>query len=49
MWCSERYVETYGSRQATLQVVEGENHMITNRRKEVVSRTVAFFREVFGQ
>ena len=46
MWCSEQYLETYGSR-ATLVKVDGENHMITRRKKEILSRTVAFFREVF--
>ena len=46
MWCSERYLETYGSH-ATLQVVEGENHTITRRRKQVVEATVEFFKEVF--
>ena len=46
MWCSERYLQTYGS-SATLQVVEGENHTITRRRKQVVAGTVAFFQRVF--
>ena len=46
MWCSERYLETYGSH-ATLQVVEGENHTITRHRKQVVEATVEFFKEVF--
>jgi len=49
MWCSERFLETYGTQQASLQVVEGENHLIPPRRKEVVSRTVAFFRHIFGK
>lgn len=47
MWCSEQYLETYGSR-ATLVKVDGENHMITRRKKEILSRTVAFFRQVLG-
>jgi pimeloyl-ACP methyl ester carboxylesterase len=46
MWCSERFKETYGDH-ATLQVVKGENHMISRHRKEVVARTVKFFRNVF--
>ena len=46
MWCSERYLEAYGSH-ATLKVVEGENHTITRRRKQVVRETVEFFRGVF--
>ena len=46
MWCSERYLETYGSH-ATLKVVEGENHTITRRRKQVVGETVEFFKRVF--
>ena len=46
MWCSERYLEAYGSH-ATLKVVEGENHTITRRRKQVVGETVEFFKEVF--
>ena len=48
MWCSERYLEAYGSH-ATLKVVEGENHTITRRRKQVVAETVEFFRGVFGK
>ena len=46
MWCSEEYLATYGSR-ATLVKVDGENHLITRRKKEICARTVAFFREVF--
>lgn len=48
MWCSERYLEAYGSN-ATLKVVEGENHTITRRRKQVVGETVEFFKTVFGK
>ena len=47
MWCSEQYLETYGSR-ATLVKVDGENHLITRRKKEILSRTVAFFQELFN-
>ena len=47
MWCSERYLEAYGSH-ATLKVVEGENHTITRRRKQVVGETVEFFKKVFS-
>ena len=46
MWCSEEYLATYGSR-ATLVKVDGENHLITRRKKEICARTVAFFRQVF--
>ena len=45
MWCSEQYLETYGDR-ATLVRVDGENHLITRRKKEILSHTVAFFQEV---
>jgi pimeloyl-ACP methyl ester carboxylesterase len=48
MWCSERYLEAYGPH-ATLKVVEGENHTITRRRKQVVAHTVEFFKTVFGK
>lgn len=47
MWCSERFLETYGDN-ATLQVVEGENHTISRHRKEVTAHTVTFFKNVFG-
>ncbi|MCR5192141.1 MAG: alpha/beta fold hydrolase [Bacteroidales bacterium] len=47
MWCSERFLRTYGN-QATLKVVEGENHTITRRRNEIISLTVDFFKQVFG-
>ncbi len=43
MWCSERYLETYGDR-AGLIPVEGENHTITRRRREVVRLVVDFFK-----
>ena len=46
MWCSEQYLETYGER-ASLVKVDGENHLITRRKKEICNRTVAFFEEVF--
>ena len=46
MWCSEQYLETYGAN-ATLKVVEGENHTITRRRKQVIGETVTFFKKVF--
>ena len=48
MWCSERYLEAYGPH-ATLKVVEGENHTITRRRKQVVAETVEFFKSIFGK
>ena len=48
MWCSEKFLETYGD-SARLNVIEGENHMITKRRKEVVRQAVTFFKEVFGR
>jgi len=48
MWCSERYLEAYGPH-ATLKVVEGENHTITRRRKQVFAETVEFFRAVLGR
>lgn len=47
MWCSEKYLQTYGQ-QAKLSVVEGENHTITRKRKVVVAHTVEFFKTVFG-
>ena len=47
MWCSEKYLETYGSH-ATLTVVEGENHTITRRRNEVIGHAVEFFKQVFN-
>ena len=47
MWCSERYLEAYGPH-ATLKVVEGENHTITCRRKQVVAETVEFLEGCLG-
>jgi pimeloyl-ACP methyl ester carboxylesterase len=43
MWCSERYKEVYGA-PAELIVVDGENHTITRRRRQVVSLIVDFFK-----
>lgn len=42
LWCSDRYKETYGEK-AELKIIEGENHTITRRRKEVVRAVVEFF------
>ncbi len=47
IWCSERYKETYGDN-ATLKLIDGENHTITRRRDQVVSDVVDFFRKVLG-
>ena len=45
MSCSEKFVETYGDR-SELITVEGENHMITRTKKEVVALAVSFFEEL---
>lgn len=45
MSCSEKFVETYGDR-SELITVEGENHMITRKKKEVVAMAVSFFEEL---
>lgn len=42
MWCSEKFKETYGDK-AELSVIDGENHLISRRRGEVVSQVVGFF------
>ncbi len=47
MWCSECCLQTYGGN-ATLQIVEGENHTVTRRRKQAVAYTVDFFKNAFG-
>ena len=46
MWCSEQYLETYGD-WATVVKVDGENHLITRRKKEICRQVVSFFRELF--
>ena len=46
LWCSEKYLETYGDH-AELCVIPGVNHTITTHRKEVVTRAVHFFRNLF--
>ena len=47
MSCSERYAETYGDR-SELIVVEGENHLITRKKKKVVTLSVGFFKELWN-
>ncbi|MBQ8574121.1 MAG: alpha/beta hydrolase [Bacteroidales bacterium] len=47
MSCSERYAEVYGEK-AELIVVEGENHLITRKKKKVVVLSVVFFKEVWN-
>ena len=44
LWCSEKYLETYGEK-ASLRMVEGENHTITRKKKEVCGAVTAFFKE----
>jgi len=43
LWCSEKYLETYGSPNASLHLVEGGDHTITRHRSEFVEQSVAFF------
>lgn len=45
--CSEKFVEAYGDR-SELIVVEGENHMITFRKKKTVALAVEFFRNLWN-
>jgi pimeloyl-ACP methyl ester carboxylesterase len=47
-WCSERYLKTYGEK-ADLVVVEGENHTITKKKKEVARLVHTFFSDLFIQ
>lgn len=47
MSCSEKFVETYGEG-SELIVVEGENHMITLKKKKTVALAVEFFKELFS-
>ena len=44
LWCSEKYLDTYGEK-AILRLVEGENHTITRKKKEVCGAVTAFFKE----
>lgn len=43
--CSEEYKALYGDA-AELKVIDGENHLISRRRNQVVAETVAFFRRL---
>ena len=45
MWCSEKFADSYGEN-SELVVIEGENHTITNKRKEVVFSVVSFFKNI---
>ena len=46
MWCSEKFKETYGEK-AELTIIDGENHLISRRRSEVVDQVVGFFSNRF--
>ena len=46
LWCSEKYLDTYGDN-ATLQLIEGENHTITKKTKEVCRMAAEFFKGIF--
>ena len=41
-----KILETYGDA-ARLKVIDGENHLISKKRKQVVAETVAFFKSLF--
>ncbi len=43
--CSEEYLALYGDA-AELKVIDGENHLISRRRNQVVAEAVAFFRRL---
>ena len=45
MWCSERFVETYGNK-AELFVVDKENHMLSKKTRETIGHAVSFFKAV---
>lgn len=45
MWCSEDFKETYGDK-AELIVLEGENHMISRKTREVARLVTEFFVQV---
>ncbi len=44
LWCSEKYHGIYDN--SDLHVVEGENHMIIRRKKEVARLVVEFVEQV---
>ena len=43
LWCSEKYVDVYGSDAASLHLVEGGDHTITRHRRQFIQQAVAFF------
>lgn len=44
LWCSEDYKALYGEK-ADLVVIDGENHRITRKLKDVTELVVTFFKE----
>ncbi len=47
MWCSERFVKTYGD-QSELVIIEGENHLISRKRKDVAVSVTEFYRTLWS-
>jgi Dipeptidyl aminopeptidases/acylaminoacyl-peptidases len=47
MWCSERFMKTYGA-QSELVVIEGENHLISRKRKDVAASVTEFYRTLWS-
>ena len=45
MWCSERFVETYGDKAEPI-VVDKENHMLSKKTRETIGHAVSFFKAV---
>lgn len=46
LWCSEKYNEIYTDSQ--IHIVQGENHLIIKKRKEVIAIILDFLREKLG-
>ncbi len=46
LWCSEKYVETYGEDRATLDIIEGEGHTLIKKTGEVCDAISAFLDSV---
>ena len=46
LWCSEKYMDIYSN--AEMHIVEGENHLIIRKQKEVIGIILDFMKQTLN-
>jgi len=47
LWCSDNYMQVYGDN-ASLEIIDGENHTMSKKRGQVSSRAADYFKNLFA-